>query len=60
MPTISSEPLDAELDELSGVPIAVFGFDENEREWVFIFPDGRRLILSAGDDAYYMISARLH
>ena len=60
MQTTLSEPSDDELDELKGVPVAAFGFDDVEREWIFIFTDGRRMCLSAGEDAYYLISERLH
>jgi hypothetical protein len=51
---------DKELEGLSGVPISWFGYDPLEAEWVFVFKDGRRLILSSGEEAYYMISGRLH
>lgn len=60
MQTTSSEPLDAELDELKGLAIAAIGFDPVEREWLVIFTDGRRMGLSAGEDSYYYLSARMH
>jgi hypothetical protein len=59
MPKISSEP-PSEFDELDGLPLAAVGFDDDSVEWILVFADGRIPTLSAGDDPYYYISARLH
>jgi hypothetical protein len=40
--------------------LAAVGFDDDSVEWILVFADGRILTLSAGDDPYYYISARLH
>ncbi len=48
-----------ELDELNGYPLAAFGYDDVEQEWIFIFTNGRRLILSAGDEPEFSLSTVL-
>lgn len=51
---------DEELGKLNGVAVSWFGYEPIESEWILVFSNGMRMVLSAGEDPEYYISGSLN